>query len=91
MTDGLIKNVPSGWIWIYLVIAVVLPFVLSLKIFGVPLTFLKNSEHVMMTGINRVAVNLYKWKESTLTVLPVLEFVTIVLMLIYYGEDVGIL
>jgi len=45
----------------------------------------------MLTGINRVAVNLYKWKESTLTVLPVLEFVTIVLMLIYYGEDVGIL
>ena len=91
MTDELIKKVPSGWIWIYLAIAVVLPFVLSLKIFGVPLTFLKNSEHIMLTGINRVAVNLYKWKESTLTVLPVLEFVTIVLMLIYYGEDVGIL
>ena len=91
MTDGLIKKVPSGWIWMYLAIAVVLPFVLSLKIFGVPLTFLKNSEHIMLTGINRVAVNLYKWKESTLTVLPVLEFVTIVLMLIYYGEDVGIL
>lgn len=91
MTDELIKKVPSGWIWIYLAIAVVLPFVLSLKIFGVPLTFLKSSEHIMLTGINRVAVNLYKWKESTLTVLPVLEFVTIVLMLIYYGEDVGIL
>ena len=90
-TDELIKKVPSGWIWMYLAIAVVLPFVLSLKIFGVPLTFLKNSEHIMLTGINRVAVNLYKWKESTLTVLPVLEFVTIVLMLIYYGEDVGIL
>lgn len=66
MTDELIKKVPSGWIWIYLAIAVVLPFVLSLKIFGVPLTFLKNSEHIMLTGINRVAVNLYNGKRVPL-------------------------
>ncbi len=51
ITDKLIKNVPSGWIWIYLAIAVILPFVLSVKVFGVPLTLLKNSEHIILAGI----------------------------------------
>ena len=45
-------------------------------------------ENIILAGIEKLSINFYKWKESTLTVLPVLEFITIVLMLIYYGEDV---
>ena len=91
ITGKLIKNVPSGWVWIYLAMAIILPFVLSAEVFSVPLTLLKNGEHIILAGIEKLSINFYKWKESTLTVLPVLEFITIVLMLIYYGEDVGIL
>ena len=91
ITGKLIKNVPSGWVWIYLAMAIILPFVLSAEVFSVPLTLLKNGENIILAGIEKLSINFYKWKESTLTVLPVLEFITIVLMLIYYGEDVGIL
>ena len=91
ITGKLIKNVPSGWVWIYLAMAIILPFVLSAEVFSAPLTLLKNGENIILAGIEKLSINFYKWKESTLTVLPVLEFITIVLMLIYYGEDVGIL
>lgn len=91
VTKTLIQKVPVGWIWIYLAIAVLLPFVLAAEVFAIPLTLLKNTENVLLTGVRMVSLCFYKWKESTLTVLPVLEFITIVLMLIYYGEDVGIL
>ncbi len=91
VTKTLIEKVPVGWIWIYLAIAVLLPFVLAAEVFAIPLTLLKNTENVLLTGVRMVSLCFYKWKESTLTVLPVLEFITIVLMLIYYGEDVGIL
>lgn len=91
MTDSLIKNMPSGWVWAYLGIAAALPFILSAKLFETPLTLIKNGENLMIAGIEKLSINFYKWKESTPTVLPVLEFITIVLMLIYYGEDVGIL
>ena len=86
ITGSLIKNVPSGWVWIYLAMAIILPFVLS-----APLTLLKNGENIILAGVEKLSINFYKWKESTLTVLPVLEFITIVLILLYYGEDVGIL
>ena len=89
--DFLIRNVPTGWIWIYLISAVILPFILAAKIFSTPLTFLKNIEMKMIRKVEEVGKYFYKWKESTFAVLPVLEFITIVLMLIYYGEDVGIL
>ena len=59
--------------------------------FSAPLTLLKNGENIILAGVEKLSINFYKWKESTLTVLPVLEFITIVLILIYYGEDVGIL
>ena len=91
ITGSLIKNVPSGWVWIYLAMATILPFVLSAEIFSAPLTLLKNGENIILAGVEKLSINFYKWKESTLTVLPVLEFITIVLILIYYGEDVGIL
>lgn len=91
ITDKLIASVPAGWIWIYLAIAIVLPFALSAEVFALPLTLIKNGEHILMAEVRKMSGNVYKWKESTLTVLPVLEFVTIVLMLIYYGEDIGIL
>lgn len=91
ITDKLIASVPGEWMWIYLAMAIVLPFILSAKAFALPLTIIKNGEQFIVGGIGKVSENLYKWKESTLAVLPVLEFVTIVLMLIYYGEDVGIL
>ena len=91
ITGNLIKNVPSGWVWIYLAMAIILPFVLSAEVFSAPLTLLKNGENIILAGIEKLSINFYKWKESTLTVLPVLEFITIVLILIYYGEDVGIL
>ena len=71
--------------------AIILPFVLSAEVFSAPLTLLKNGENIILTGIEKLSINFYKWKESTLTVLPVLEFITIVLILLYYGEDVGIL
>lgn len=91
MTDSLIKNMPSGWVWTYLGIAAALPFILSANFFEAPLTLIKNGENLIIAGIEKLSINFYKWKESTLTVLPVLEFITIVLMLIYYGENVGIL
>ena len=91
MTDKLIKEVPVGWMWIYLAIAFVLPFILAKDIFSLPLTLIKDGENVLFQQIKKLSLNFYKWKESTLTVLPVLEFITIVLILIYYGEDVGIL
>lgn len=91
LTDQLVKQNPSGWIGIYLAVATILPFILAARIFSMPLTLIKNVENTMLVGIERLSANLCKWKESTLTVLPVLEFITIVLMLIYYGEDVGIL
>lgn len=90
--NTLIQDVPSGWVWIYLAVAIVLPFVLAAKPFSVPLTLLKKGESILLAGVEKVGQAFYyEWKESTLTVLPVLEFITIVLMLIYYGEDVGIL
>ena len=90
--NTLMKDVPSGWVWIYLIIAIFLPFVLAIEPFSIPLTLLKKGENILLAGVERAGQTFYyKWKESTLTVLPVLEFITIVLMLIYYSEDVGIL
>lgn len=86
-TDGLVRAFPTGWMWMYLAMAFLLPFVLSVQLFNAPLLMLKRLQNAIYDGALALRAGIFGWAKSTIPVLSAIELLALLSMLIYYGGE----